>query len=143
MSIFTIYAPFLLIFFIISVENINYYTCWQFTPVKLVLKWSRSGFRTSRVMTPQVPVGISLPRQKNFSWKHNCQIRHNKLYCHIILSSQTVLRNLKFYQITKKFPIQKRITAKKVKLKSWSSKCKECHSQPKTNSPSSKKRSDN
>ena len=57
------------------------------------------------------------PRQKNFTWKHNCQIRNNKLYYHIFLSSQTVLRNLNLHQITKKFPIQKRINTKKVKLK--------------------------
>ena len=118
MSIFTIYAPFLLILFIISVENINYYTCWQFTPVKSVLKWSRSGFRTSRVTTPQVPVGISLPRQNVFTWKYNSQFRHNKLHYHIFLFSQTALRNLNSPQITKKFPIRTRITTPKVKLKS-------------------------
>ena len=118
MSIFIVYAPFLIILFIISVVNINYYTCWHFIPVKLVSKWPRFGFRMSPVAAAQVPVRNSIPRQKNFTWKHNRQTRHNKLYCHIILSSQTVLRNLKFYQITKKFPIQKRITTKKVKLKS-------------------------
>jgi hypothetical protein len=68
MSIFTIYAPFLLILFIISVININYYTFWQFIPVKLVLKWSRLGFCMSRVATAHVPVGNSLPRQNVFSW---------------------------------------------------------------------------
>ena len=128
MPIFIVSSPFLIILSIISVVNINYYTCWQFIPVKLVLKWPRSGFHMSPVTTTQVPVGNSFPRQKMFTWKHNCQIRHNKLYCHINLSSQTVLRNLKFYQITKKFPIQKRITTKKVKLKS-SNKSQMSHNQ--------------
>ena len=118
MSIFTIYAPFLLILSIISVENINYYSCWQFTPVNLVLKWPRSGFRMSPVAAAQVPARNSLPRQKISTWNHNCQIRNNKLHYHIFLSSQTVLRNLNLGQITKKFPIQKRINTKKVKLKS-------------------------
>ena len=118
MSIFIIYSPFLLIFFTLSISNINYYSHWQFIPVKRVWKWPRSGFRMSPVATTQVPVGISLPRQKIFARKYNCQIRHNKLHYKIIFLYQTPERNLNSTQNIKKFPIRKRITNPKVKLKS-------------------------
>ena len=118
MSIFIIFTPFLLIFFMFSVTNINYYSHWQFIPVKRVWKWPRSGFRMSPVATTQVPVGISLPRQNIFARKYNCQIRHNKLHYKIIFSYQTPERNLNSIQNTKKFPIRKRINIPKVKIKS-------------------------
>jgi len=113
MSIFTIYAPFLLILSIISVENINYYSCWQFTPVNLVLKWSRSGFRMSRVTTPQVPVGNSLPRQKFSpgsttakSGIINCTTTY--FYLHKLLQGIWVYLKLqKTFQSKKGFPLQK------------------------------------
>ena len=117
MSIFIIFTLFLLIFFMFSVTNINYYSHWQFTPVKKVWKWPRSGFRMSPVAPTQVPVGISLPRQKLFARKYNCQIRHNKLHYKIIFSYQTPERNLNSTQNTKKFPIRKRINTPKVKIK--------------------------
>ena len=100
-----------------SIINNNYYSHWQFIPAKWVWIWPRSGFRMSPIATTQVPVGISLPRQKNFAWKYNCQIRHIKLHYTIIFSSQTIARNLNSSQITKKFPIRKRITTPKVKIK--------------------------
>ena len=109
MSIFIIYTPFLFIFFTLSIININYYSHWQFIPAKWVWKWPTSGFRMSPDATSQVPVGISLLRQKNFARKYNCQIRHNKLHYKIISSYQTPERNLNSSQITKNFPIRKRI----------------------------------
>ena len=118
MSIFIIYSPFLLIFFTLSISNINYYSHWQFIPVKRVWKWPRSGFRMSPVATTQVPVGISLPRQKIFARKYNCQIRHNKLHHKTIFSYKTLERNLNSAQNTKKFPIRQRINIPKVKIKS-------------------------
>ena len=105
-------------FFMLSIININYYSHWQFIPVKRVWKWPRSGFRMSPVATSQVPVGISLPRQKIFAWKYNCQIRHNKLHYKIFFLAQTPKRNLNLTQVNIKLPIQKRITVPKVKIKS-------------------------
>ena len=118
MSIFITYAPFLLILFTFSIINNNYYSHWQFIPAKWVWKWPRSGFRMSPVATTQVPAGISLPRQTNFAWNYNCQIRHIKLHHNIIFLPQTPKRNLNLTQINKKFPIRKRITVPKVKIKS-------------------------
>jgi hypothetical protein len=58
------------------------------------------------------------PRQKKFTWKYNGQIRHNKLHHRTISFSQTNLRNLNLNQITTEFPILKRITTQRAKLKS-------------------------
>ena len=60
----------------------------------MVSDWSRSDFARSQVTPLHVPVGISLPRPKNFAWKHNGQIMYIKLYCHIILFSPTEKPNL-------------------------------------------------
>ena len=60
----------------------------------MVSDWSRAAFARSQVTPLHIPVGFSLPRQKNFAWKHNGQIRYIKLYCHIILFSPTEKPNL-------------------------------------------------
>ena len=57
------------------------------------------------------------PPAKIFSWNYNCQIRHIKLHYKQFFSTQTTTRNSKLAQINKKFPIQKRITTPKVKIK--------------------------
>ena len=119
MSIFIIYTPFLFIFFTFSTVNNNYYSHWQFIPPKWVWKWPRSGFRMSPVATTQVPIRISLPRQKIFAWKYNCQIRHIKLHHNINFLPQTPTKNLNLTQINKKFPTRKRITVPKVKIFSF------------------------
>ena len=94
MSIFIIFASFCFILSISYMFTINYNYHWQLIPPKLVSDWSRSAFAMSQVTPLQVPVGFSLPRQKNFAWKHNGQIRYIKLYCHIILFSPTEKPNL-------------------------------------------------
>ena len=91
---------FLLLFYSVIFHN-NYNYHWQFVPLKLAQKWSRSDIARSQVTPCQDPGGNSPPRSTIFSWKPNCQIRLIKLYYQIILFSPTVLTNLNSSQKSK------------------------------------------
>ena len=94
MSKITIFASIFFILFYSSVIHTNYNHYWQFFPLKLVSNRLRSANSRSQVVSRQVPVEFSRPRQNRFEWEQICQIRYNKLYYQIILFSPTDHANL-------------------------------------------------
>ena len=94
MSKITIFASIFFILFYSSVIHTNYNHYWQFFPLKLVSNRLRSANSSSQVVSRQVPVEFSRPRQNRFEWEQICQIRYNKLYYQIILFSPTDHANL-------------------------------------------------
>ena len=89
MSEIIIFTSVFFILFYSSVIHISYNRHWQFSPPKLVSNRLRSANSRSQVVSHQVPVEFSRPRQNRFEWEQICQIRYNKLYYQIILFSPT------------------------------------------------------
>ena len=126
MSKITIFASIFFILFYSSVIHTNYNHYWQFFPLKLVSNRLRSANSRSQVVSRQVPVEFSRPRQNRFEWEQICQIRYNKLYYQIILFSPTDHANLNLTLKTTKITCNSliKLAPKKSQKRTYSNKLK-------------------